>query len=76
MEHETSDELSKFALICWSIWIARNNVVFNGYDENTDDILARADRMLSSYQVLLCNSRDFNARTTSHKKWECWIAQN
>lgn len=38
VEHGSGDKLGVFALIFWSLWIARNKTVFNSSNEKIDDI--------------------------------------
>lgn len=47
----SSEEFAMFVMICWSIWIARNDRVFQGKKQFGIDVLNRARRVHELYLI-------------------------
>lgn len=50
VNNENSQVLELFILICWSLWMQRNQFIFQQVNQTPDDILARATRTLTIYR--------------------------
>lgn len=70
-EYEQGVDFSLFVLICWSLWVFRNKMAFNGTSEKSEDILARTDRIRigSSYHLITQDQTDNKISPVSSLFW-------
>lgn len=56
-ENYTVLDLECFVVICWRVWVERNRVVFHGNLPSSDEVMARAGRIITNFCLL---SRDLH----------------
>lgn len=70
---ETSREvLGEILQLCWAIWKARNNYVFNSQPLNPEEVIDQASRANKDYLLAVCTKHNNSAppRQVEVMKWE------
>lgn len=69
---ETSrEDLGEIFQLCWAIWKARNNWIFNNKTPNPEEVIEQAARANSDYlAAMFVNVANSNPLAVVHHKWE------
>lgn len=80
MDFGNTNEFEIFVILCWSIWRARNKLVFNGLKVSPEDVLFYAFNVKNSFQILLRESSPVEGSLNSTMSWkppnECVLKLN
>lgn len=69
-EQGNNHDLESFSLLCWSLWYARNMKIFQQITESTESIIARGDRLRSTYHLSMNNQRPPSSALENSAIWQ------
>lgn len=68
-EFGTLNEMSRFVLICWSIWNGINNLIFRGVKDSCDKILDRAIQLEANYNFIRHSPMEDTRHASNNNFW-------
>lgn len=69
-DHGRTDEFQFFLLLCWSLWIDRNTMVFKGITKPASETIDRCHILLKSYHLKPHNILDHKINQPSMDSWQ------
>lgn len=70
MKNGKETDIQRFSIICWSLWISRNQAPYQNHDPNTEEAIHRADRVETIFQYVPHKPITMNAHQPRSDKWQ------